>query len=872
MNFNHGTAQQRTIALILALSMAGSGAPLAVFAQEGEVAPAEENTSEPAQQEAAQDSSDEQSASGDEAAPQQDQAAMTTQSEGESAQEADDAQVEQAQDAGAQGEGTASAEARSEDDGSDSAQEGQEAAKELSVSVRVVGPDAEGNDVNWLEPKSVTLEEGKNGWDASATALADAGIAYDYSDSLKSVTSPLNDETYAADEATGKSWRLFVNGKATTDAASSVALSEGDTITWYYATKDATLEEEGKAEEEKSDDSTSDDGQAAGEEKASDTQAPHRAHATSWAGGRAFGVSDLALPVAAGNLAWDADLSGMTGSGSMGKPLMVNGDVYVTVGNVLCVLDNGNGSVKRTVELAGMTNATTHLASADGIVMVPLDGGRVQGITIDELTSAWVAEGDEAAGFIGAGPALVNGALLVASESGEVTAYNPTSGSEISKVSVGGRVRSGVVPGSDGSSAFLVTDEGTLHKLSVSAEGALAEAGKVQFAAHSGSTPTVCGGKVYVSGREGTSYGENENGDALYRGVLAVIGEGSMAVEKSISTIMAADGNQDDLSAEVDSSPLVSMIGGTHVYFTSEAQAGALYVYEDGADAAKVLYTPEESLRQGSVSSPASAGDGAVLYANGSGHLFKVVQGDDVPSTGVGVRTDAEAQSEIPQMSTDAGDNVIERSKTVTFSIAQKVPEDAATLLLWFDLDPAMEFTTTQDQFDNKLNGVDVTFDGNHVAVRVGNEVDEAAGLAPQAEGESSALSALRGKTITLQVSAKVRSDADLSSYVSDGNALIPYQSHARFTGTQTREVASQEAMLKVSPNASSTTQGTTTTTKRVVSKPATTSTAATSKVSTTKKATPNTADVTLGATALSMLAGWVLLAGSTLRRWTRRD
>ncbi|MBR3315544.1 MAG: PQQ-binding-like beta-propeller repeat protein [Atopobiaceae bacterium] len=854
MNYNHGTAQQRTIALILALSMAGTGAPLAVIAQEDGNAVANETASESVQQDPQQETQQPSDDQSNDAGTGQETPAGTGQETPQQEQDGLTPQSEEAKPEDTESGEQKSAEAQPAGDASDSAKSDEgdaQSVKKLSVSVRVVGPDAEGNDANWLEPKTVSLEEGKNGWDASASALSEAGITFDFDNTLKSVSSPLNGTAYGADEASGKAWRLFVNGKMVKDAATSVNLAEGDAVAWYYATEDATLDDGGKAEEPKAD-------AEAKPADSSDAEAVSRARAASWAGGRGFGTSDGALPVPSGTLAWDADLSGQPGSGSMGTPLVVDGDVYVTMGNVLCVLDGGNGAIKKTTELAGATSATTRLACADGVVMVPLDGGRVQGIAVGDLSGAWIAEGDEAAGFVGAGPAVINGVLLVASESGEITAFDPASGKVLSTVSVGGSVRSGVVPGGDGASAFVVTnDNGTLHKLSVSAEGALAEAGTVSFAAHAASAPTVCGGKVFVGGSRDDGHG-----------VLAIIGEGSMSVEKSVTTALTTELNQEDIPAEVASSPLVSTGAGLRTYFTSASEPGALYVYEDGADAAAVLYLPDESLRQGSVSSPVAAGDG-VLYSNGSGHLFKVVQGDVAPSSsGADAKDEAQKQDEAPQIRADAGDEVIARTKSVTFNIVQKIPTDATSLLLWFDLDPAMEFTTTQDHFKNNLSGVDVSFEGNHVVVRIGNENEEAAGLTAQAEEDSSALDKLRGESIKLEVSAKVRSDADLTPYVSDGNALIPYQAHARFTGAETREVASEQAVLKVSPTVAQSSTRATTTKRVVTTKPATT----TSKVTTTKKATPNTADVTTGATAFSLLGGWLLLAGSTFRRWTRRD
>ena len=73
-----------------------------------------------------------------------------------------------------------------------------------------------------------------------------AGIKYDYSVgqygfTLNTLTSPYTGEVLGWNEGTGAYWGLFVNGAVSDVGVSSVNLTDGMNITWYYAPWGAEL-------------------------------------------------------------------------------------------------------------------------------------------------------------------------------------------------------------------------------------------------------------------------------------------------------------------------------------------------------------------------------------------------------------------------------------------------------------------------------------------------------------------------------------------------------------------------------------------------------------------------------------------------------
>lgn len=105
--------------------------------------------------------------------------------------------------------------------------------KKIRVSVRFVGDDGE-----WASVKRMSLTEDSSAWDATRTALTQAGLAYRTgTESTQDVIVSLTSEggtTLSSDFSLGSSWRLHLNGERCQGSSSTVVLSEGDVVEWRY--------------------------------------------------------------------------------------------------------------------------------------------------------------------------------------------------------------------------------------------------------------------------------------------------------------------------------------------------------------------------------------------------------------------------------------------------------------------------------------------------------------------------------------------------------------------------------------------------------------------------------------------------------------
>ena len=169
----------------------------------------------------------------------------------------------------------------------------------------------------------------------------------------------------------------------------------------------------------------------------------------------------------------------------------------------------------------------------------------------------------------------------------------------------------------DGSDLYVVTNDGTLHRLALAEDGSLTQTGSVRFADSSTSTPTIADGRAYVGGA---------NDDST--GVLAVIDLATMGVEHRITGFS----NEAKLPGDVKSAPTVSARDGeTYVYFTCNAVSGGAYLYHLGDAHASVLYLPGDDQADWCMASVVVGADGALYYVNDSGTLFKLEAGAALP-------------------------------------------------------------------------------------------------------------------------------------------------------------------------------------------------------------------------------------------------
>ena len=533
----------------------------------------------------------------------------------------------------------------------------------VTATANVIGPDAEGRDSSWVGNTEVNVAAGTTAAQLTKSLLEKNGMTCDdgmWTIKAQAGSTLPNGSAELGMKQVGSDWVywvFFVNGKPCDEMASTYVVKPGDRITWYYGTYGADLP---KNDVECEPGATRPDWVA------------------QWPGFRKGGtgaVTEAATPIDAAKLAWAHKTKVPTDwSKYTSDPIVVNGNVYVAVGDELVMLDAATGATKATARMATSIDSVARMAYADGIIVVPLHGGRLQAFTADTLTCVWatdelspiggasqqslstptIADGhvylgttsaagnpetgvgdsgwlccvslangavlwsryNQDAGYYWAGAARVGSYLVVSDFSGKLVVHDAASGEVASSVSLGASCRSTVVAGDDGS-VYAVSTDGVLHKVSVAADGTLAEAGSVSFAATSTSTPTIVGGKAYIGGSTGSKGG--------YKGVLDVV---DLADMRLISQVTAsADGAA--LPADVKSCPLVSTQGGTtRVYFTCNNTPGGLFAWVEGCDTAHTLFSPEGEQANYCMSNVVSGEDGSLYYVNDSGYLFKLVADD----------------------------------------------------------------------------------------------------------------------------------------------------------------------------------------------------------------------------------------------------
>ena len=535
----------------------------------------------------------------------------------------------------------------------------------FEVSVSVVGPDANGNNVTWASNTRLTVENGTAAAAASELLFKEAGLKADYGTGsygwyLNTITSPYTGDALGWDQATGKYWQLFVNGTASELGAGSVMLKAGDAVTWAYSAFEEDLPEPLPV--------------------VPNPDAPRPEWESAWPGYASGSNTEAATPTGEVKESWVSPIKDSADwATNVSDPIYVGSYVYIAAGAKLLQIDPATGKTVREGALAAPIDSIARMVYADGVVVVPLSGGRLQALTADALTTVWVTaklpaneQGGEQqslstlivkdgcvyfgtaaadwnasyggylvcvdiktgsvkwktenadAGYYWAGAAAIGSLLVMGDDTGFVYAVDSRQGTRVGEgLDLGARVRSTVVADPDGSTVYVVTVDGVLHKVRVGADGELSETGKVQFASASTGTPTLAGGRLYVGGQlvQGSSGGQARCG------VLAVIDAKTLQVEHSITS---ADGTALE-GSDVKSAPVVSTQGGaTYVYFTANSLPGGVYRYRVGDATASRIYTPSEDKQNYCMGSITVGPDGSLYYVNDSGALFAIAGvGDD---------------------------------------------------------------------------------------------------------------------------------------------------------------------------------------------------------------------------------------------------
>lgn len=556
--------------------------------------------------------------------------------------------------------------------GSDGTMPGQ-----VSVSMEIIGKKDD-KAQRWTDPSKQVFVGGTTVKDATAAYFDALGIKSEMYDQLgfwgvHSLVSPLDGTKLAG------AWSYFVNGVPGSQLDSDYVLKSRDKIVWAYAAGDTVPNPD---------------------EVVVNPSAPRPTDWKSdWDGKSNAAVENVSTPTGALASSWTFDWKAYSGSAypNASEPIVVNGNVYLAVNKRLLKIDAKSGKVLAESNLKTAVGYTSRPIYANGLVIVPLDGGAVQALTADALTTVWVTDSvsetaqsnsqltidgnylyvgtvdvdygkgtynnghltriniltgavswqhvnaDE--GYYWTGATVGDDYVLVPTSAGTVEMLSKSSGDVLGKVSVGAVVNSTCVLSADGSHAYLISRDGKLHVLAISdgdsrdadAASRITEERVVDL----GLTGCACvpttsyDGKLIVGG-------EVAGGSAL-----AIIDPANNFAKTLVSS---ADGTALPAGG-IKGAPLVSVQGkDAYVYFTvnygespdfvNYTSGGGVYRYKLGDAEASGVFSATGHYNF--CDSPiACDAQGNLYYINDSGTLFKLNAGVKVSfSAGEGSKVD----------------------------------------------------------------------------------------------------------------------------------------------------------------------------------------------------------------------------------------
>ena len=544
---------------------------------------------------------------------------------------------------------------------------------QVSVSMEIIGKKDE-KAQRWTDPSTQVFVEGTTIKDASAVYFDAIGIESKMYDQfgywgVHSLVSPLD-----GTELSG-AWSFFVNGVPGPQLDSDYVLKSGDKIVWAYAPGDTVP----NPDEVVVDPSAS---------RPTDWKAD-------WSGNSNAVVKNVSTPTGALASSWTFDWRAYSGAtySNASEPIVVNGNVYLAVNKRLLKIDAESGKVLAESNLQTAIGYTTRPIYTKGLVIVPLDGGAVQALTADTLTTVWVTDSvsksaqsnsqltvdgnylyvgtvdvdygtstynnghltriniltgavswqhvnaDE--GYYWTSATVGDGYILVPTSAGTVEMLSKSTGDVLGSVSVGAIVNSGCVLSKDGKHAYVISRDGKFHVLALSDANARASSRiseeRVIDLGLTGCAcmPTLYGNKLIVGG-------EVSGGSAL-----AIV---DLDNDFATTLVSSADGSVLPAGG-IKGAPLVSVqADDTYVYFTVNYGATSDYVnYTSGGGVYR--YKMGDAQATGAFSaaghnnycdSPiACDAKGNLYYINDSGTLFKLSGGVKVSfETGEGSKVD----------------------------------------------------------------------------------------------------------------------------------------------------------------------------------------------------------------------------------------
>lgn len=528
---------------------------------------------------------------------------------------------------------------------------------QMNVTVEVIGQDGNGKAERWAQRSRSELATATFD-DICLSFFDECGLVCDIFKlgsawDLVSITSPSGVTLKGG-------WNCLINGKAINSAA-GLTLKSGDTISWVHGTN--TLPNL--------------------DEVTVDPSAPRPDWKADWAGDQSRPTM-AATPTDYMKSEWTLDYKQFSSAqyANASEPVIVNGFVYLAVGNRLLKIDSSTGEVLAQANLVSSIGYTTRPVYAQGVIMVPLDGGAVQALTADNLTTVWVTDklsdlaqsnsaitvngnyayvgtcdvdfeagtfdngfltciniltgavvwqhNNAGEGYYWGGAVNVNGYTVVATSAGTVEVLSGA-GSVVSTVSLGALVNSSCVASADGKTLYVMSRDGKLHVLAIDEQGSLKEI-KVVDLGLSGcaSMPTVSGSTMYVGG-------EVESGAAALAIVDLKSLESTLVTQADGALLPGVKGY-----GGIKAAPLVSTQNGeTYVYFTvnygessdwvNYNSGGGVYRYKVG-DAQATLAYDAKGFNNYCDSPVICDAEGNLYYINDSGTLFKLAGGGVKPS------------------------------------------------------------------------------------------------------------------------------------------------------------------------------------------------------------------------------------------------
>lgn len=557
--------------------------------------------------------------------------------------------------------------------GSDGTMPGQ-----VSVSMQIIGKKDD-KAQRWTDPSTQVFVEGTTIKDATAAYFDALGIESEMYDmpghwGVHSLVSPVDGTKLSG------AWSFFVNGVPASQIDDDYALKSGDSIVWAYAAGDTVP----NPDEVVVDPSAS---------RPTDWKAD-------WDGKSNAAVENVSTPTGALASSWTFDWKAYSGSAypNASEPIVVNGNVYLAVNKRLLKIDAESGKVLAESNLKAAVGYTSRPIYTNGLVIVPLDGGAVQALTADALTTVWVTDSvsgtaqsnsqltvdgnylyvgtvdvdfgtstynnghltriniltgavswqhvnaDE--GYYWTGATVGDDFVLVPTSAGTVEMLSKSSGDVLGSVSVGALVNSSCVLSADGSHAYLISRDGKLHVLAISdgdsrdadAASRITEEHVVDLGLTGcACAPTMLDGKLIIGG-------EVKGGSAL-----AIVDLNNNFATTLVTT---ADGSQLPAGlGGIKGAPLVStQADGTYVYFTvnygessdyvNYTSGGGVYRYKLGDAEASGVFSATG--HNNYCDSPiACDAQGNLYYINDSGTLFRLNAGVKVSfNAGEGSKVD----------------------------------------------------------------------------------------------------------------------------------------------------------------------------------------------------------------------------------------